>query len=127
MMVKERCPESCRTKLLLMKVNKGRCPRALDEFANISVLCQVEHFMYAFCYQFLVIFRCFGIFPLDHTIFLTFILPGSRDVVQTVKIDLQKFRFYEPGPNLVFVLKNIAHNFYMMQKGHVIAFYKIIQ
>ena len=55
-------------------------------------------------------------------------IPGSRDivqVVQTVQIDLQKFRFTEPGSNLAFVLKNIAHNFYKMQKGHVIAFYKI--
>ena len=57
-------------------------------------------------------------------------IPGSRDivqVVQTVQIDLLKFRFTEPGPDLAFVLQNIAHNFYKMQKGHVIAFYKIIQ
>ena len=62
--------------------------------------------------------------------FFTFIIPGSRDiaqVVQTVQIDLQKFRFTEHGSNLAFVLINIAHNFYKMQKGHVIASYKIIQ
>ena len=47
--------------------------------------------------------------------------------MQTVQIDLQKFRFTEHGSNLVFVLKNIAHNFYKMKKGHVIASYKIIQ
>ena len=48
-------------------------------------------------------------------------------VVQTVQIDLQKYRFTALGSNLAFVLKNIAHNFYKMQNGHVIAFYKIIQ
>ena len=48
-------------------------------------------------------------------------------VVQTVQIDLQKFHFTEPGSNLVFVLKNIEHNFYKIQKDHVITFYKIIQ
>ena len=114
----------------MVKVSKGRCPKALDDFADFSVLCQVGRFMHAFCYQFLVIFRCFAIFPLDRTDFFTFIIPGSRDivqVVQTVQIDLQKFRFTEPGSNLAFVLKNIAHNFNKMRKGHVIAIYKIIQ
>ena len=56
-------------------------------------------------------------------VFFTFIIPGSRDTVQvvkTVQIDLQKFRFTEPGSNLAFVLKT-------SQKGHVIAFYKIAQ
>ena len=48
-------------------------------------------------------------------------------VVQIVQIDRQKFRFTEPGSNLAFVLTNIAHNFNKMQKGHVTAFYKIIQ
>ena len=70
------------------------------------------------------------IFPFDRTSYFTFIIPGSRDivqVVQTVKIDLQKFRFTAPGSDLAFVLKSIAHNFNKMQKGHVIAFYKIIQ
>ena len=47
--------------------------------------------------------------------------------MQTVQIDLHKFRFTAPGSNLAFVLKNIAHNFYKMQKGNVIAFYEIIQ
>ena len=79
-----------------------------------------------------MIFRCFGIFPVDRTGFLqfTFIIPGSRDivhVVQTVQIDLQKFRFTEPGFNLAYVLKNIAHNLYKMQAYHVIAFYRITQ
>ena len=35
--------------------------------------------------------------------------------------------YTEQGSNLAFVLKNIAHKFYKMQKGHVIAFYKIKQ
>ena len=63
-------------------------------------------------------------------VFSTFIIPGSRDivqVVQTVHIDLQKFRFTEPGSTFAFVLKNIAHNLRKMQKGHGIAFYKITQ
>ena len=63
-------------------------------------------------------------------IFVTFIIAGSRDiaqVVQTVQIDLQKFRFTEQGSSLEFVLKNIAHNFYKMKKGNVIASYKKIQ
>ena len=47
--------------------------------------------------------------------------------MQSVQIDLHKFRFTAPGSNLAFVLKNIAHNFNTMQKGNVIAFYKIIQ
>ena len=75
-------------------------------------------------------FRCFGIFPFDRTgVFFTFIIPGRGDiaqVVQTVEIDLQNIPFTEPGSILEFVLKNTAHNFYMMKKGHVIAFYKII-
>ena len=64
-------------------------------------------------------------------VFVTFILSGNRDisqvVVQTVQIDLPQFRFTEQGSNLAFELKNIAHNFYKLQKGHVIAFYKILQ
>ena len=123
-------PRKFKDKLSLIKVSKGRFPKARDDFANFSVLCQVVRFMFAFCYQFLVIFLCFGIFPFDRTSFLTFIIPGSRDIVQvvkTVQIDLQKFCFTAPGSNVTFVLKNIAHNFYKMQKGHVIAFYKKIQ
>ena len=83
----------------MIKVSKGRFPKALDDFTNLSVLCQVVRFTYAFCYQFLMSFRCFGIFPLDRTGFFTFIIPGSRDivqVVQTVQIDLQKFRITAP-------------------------------
>ena len=114
----------------MIKVSKGRCPKALDEFADFSVLYQVGRFTFAFCYQFLMIFLYFGIFPFDRAGFFTFIITGSRDIVQveqTVQIDLQKFRFTAPGSNLAFVLKNIAYNFYKMQKGYVIAFYKIIQ
>ena len=114
----------------MIKVINGRCPKALDDFADFSVLCLVGRFTFVLCYQFLVIFLYFGIFPFDRTSFLTFIIPGSRDivqVVQTVQIDLQKFRFTAPGSNLAFILKNIAHNLYKMQKGNVIAFYKIIQ
>ena len=87
-------------KLLLIKVSKGRCPKALDDFADFSVLYQVVRFPIAFCYQFLMIFLCFGIFPFDRTSFVNFIIPGSRgivQVVQTVQIDLQKFRFTAPG------------------------------
>ena len=54
-------------KLSLIKVSKGRCPKEHDDFANFSVLCQVGRFTYAFCYQFIMIFPCFGIFPLDRT------------------------------------------------------------
>ena len=89
-------------KLSLIKVSKGRCPKALDDFADFNVLCQVERFTFVFCYQFLMIFLCFGIPPFDRTSFFTFIIPGSRDivqVVQTVQIDLQKFRFTAPGSN----------------------------
>ena len=45
-------------------------------------------------------------------------MPGGRDivrVVQTVQIDLQKFRYTEQGSNLAIVLKNITHNLYAMQ------------
>ena len=69
-------------------------------------------------------------FHLERTGFFTFIIPRSKDiaqVVQTVQIGLYKFLFTQPGSNLAFIIKNIAHNFYKMQKGHVIAFYKIIQ
>ena len=62
-------------------------------------------------------------FFLDRAGFFIFMITGSIDilkVVKTVQIDLQKFLFIEPGSNLAFVLKNIAHNFYKMQKGHVI-------
>ena len=58
-----------------------------------------------------------------HWGFFNFIIPESRDivqVVQTVQIDLQKFRVTEPGSNLAFVLKIIACNFYKMHEGHVI-------
>ena len=123
-------PRKFKDKLSLIKVSKGLCPKALDDFADFSVLCQVGRFTFAFSYQFLVIFLCFGIFPFDRTSFFIFIILGSIHIVQvvkTVQIDLLKFRFTAPDPNLAFVHKNIAHNFYKMQKGHVILFYKIIQ
>ena len=88
-------------KLSFIKVSKGRCPKALGDFADFNVLCQVGRFT-LFCYQFLMIFLCFGILPFDRTSFFTFIIPRSRDivqVVQTVQIDLQKFRFTAPGSN----------------------------
>ena len=53
----------------LIKVSKGRCPKALDDFADFSVLYQVGRFTFAFCYQFLILFLCFGIFFFDHTSF----------------------------------------------------------
>ena len=110
----------------MIKVSKGRCPKALDEFADFSVLCLVGRFTYAFCCQFSMIF-CFGIFPLDRTDFFTFIIPGSRDivqVVQTVQIDLQKVHFTEPGSNLAFVPQKHRAQLFQDEKGHVIAFYK---
>ena len=60
-------PIKFQDKLTLLEVRKGRCPKALDGFADFSVLYQIGCFTYAFCYQFLVMFRCFGIFPLDCT------------------------------------------------------------
>ena len=115
-------PRKFETKLSLIKVSKGRCPKAFDDLDNLSVLCQVRRFTCAFCYQFLMIFCCFGYFLSIVQVYVTFIIPGSRDiaqVVKTVQIYLQKFRFTEQGSNLAFVLKNFTHNFYKMQKGHV--------
>ena len=104
----------------MIKVSKGHCPNALDDFASFSVLCQVGRFTYAFCYQFLMIFVLLEYSLSTVLVFVTFIIPGSKDieqVVQTVQIDLQKFRFSEQGLNLAFVLKNIARNFYKMQNA----------
>ena len=123
-------PRKFEDKLSLIKVSEGRCAKVLDDLTAFIVLCQAERFTFAFCYQFLMIFLSFGIFPFDRISFFTFMIPGSRDivqVVQTVQIDLQRFRITAPGSNLEFCLKNIAHNFYQKQKGHAIAFYKIIQ
>ena len=117
-------------KLTSIKDSKGRCPKALDDFTNFSILCQVGRFTYVFCYQFLMVFRWFGIFPLDRTGFVTFIIPGSWDiaqVVRTVKIELPKFRFTEQGSNFAFVLKTSRTTFTRCKKGHVILFKKIIQ
>ena len=103
-MIKETYPASF-SKLSLIKVSKGRWPKALDDFADFSALCQVGRFTFAFYYQFLMIFLCFGIFPVDSTSFHTFVITGSRDIVQVVQnvpIDLQKFRFTVPGSNLAF-------------------------
>ena len=66
-MMKEKMPRKFEDKLSFIKVSKGRCPKSLDDFVNFSVLYQVGRFTYAFSYQFLVIFLCFGIFPLDRT------------------------------------------------------------
>ena len=52
-------PRKCRDKLSLTKVNKGRCPKALNDLADFSVLCRVRRFTIAVCYQFLISFRCF--------------------------------------------------------------------
>ena len=93
-------PRKFKDKLSLLKVSKGRCPKALGDFTDFSVLCKVGRFTFAFCYQFLMIFLWFGIFPFDRTSFFPLIIPGSRDivyVVQNVQMDLQKFRFTEPG------------------------------
>ena len=60
-------PRKFEDKLSLIKVSKGHCPKALDNFANFRVLCQVGRFTFAFCNQFLIILRCFGIYPLDRT------------------------------------------------------------
>ena len=35
-------PRKFGDKLSLIKVSKGRCPKALVDFSNFSVLCQVE-------------------------------------------------------------------------------------
>ena len=36
-------------KLSLIKVSIGRCPIALDDFADFSVLCKVGRLAYALC------------------------------------------------------------------------------
>ena len=62
-------PRKFKDKLSLIKVSKGRSPKERYAFANLSVLCQLRRFKYAFCYQLQMIFLCFGIFPLDRTVF----------------------------------------------------------
>ena len=62
-------PRKFEDKLPLIKVSNGRCPKALNDFADFSVLCQVGRFTFAFSYQFRIIFLCFGIFPFDRTSF----------------------------------------------------------
>ena len=52
--------------------------------ADLSVLCQVRCLTYAFCYQFLVIFPCFGIFHHGRTVF-TFILPEVKKSCKSCK------------------------------------------
>ena len=44
----KKMPRKFGDKLSLIKFSKGRCP--LVDFANFSVLCQVERFTYALCY-----------------------------------------------------------------------------
>ena len=60
-----------------------------------------------------MIFRCFGIFPLDRIFFNVFIFDSTDtvQVMQTVQIDLHKFRFTEPDFKLVFVLKKYYAQF----------------
>ena len=106
-------PRKFEEKLTSIKLCKGRCSKALDDFADFSVFRQVGRYV---CVLLLISdeFSVFGIFPFDRTSFFTFIIPGSRDIVQVVQIvqiDLQKFCFTAPGSNLAFVFKNIAHNF----------------
>ena len=57
-------PRKFEDKLSLIKVSKGRCPKALDDFADLSVLCQVGRFTFAFCYQFLMILFLFWNIPI---------------------------------------------------------------
>ena len=73
-------PRKFEDKLSLIKVSKGRCPKALDGFANFSVLCQVGRFIYAFCYQFLMVFVVLEYFLVTVLVFVTFIRPWSRDI-----------------------------------------------
>ena len=97
--------------LSLIKVSKGRCPKALDDYANFSVLYQVGRFTTVFCYQFLMIFIVLKYSRWTVLVSSTFIIPESRDIVQvmqTIQVDLQKFRFTAPGSNLALVFKNIA-------------------
>ena len=111
-------------------IDQGLWKRLINDFANFSVLCQLRRFTNAVCYQYLIIVLLFWNTISSPYLFSTFILSGSRDivqVVQTIQIDLPTFRFTEPGSNLAFVPQNIVSNVDKMQKGHVIAFYKIIQ
>ena len=47
-------PRKFEVTLSLIKVSKGRCPKALDDFADFSALCQVGRFRFGICYQFLM-------------------------------------------------------------------------
>ena len=75
--MKETCRESFRANCHRSRSVKAAVQSAYD-FADFSVLCQVGRFAFAFCYQFLMIFLYFRIFPFDRTSFFTFIIPGSR-------------------------------------------------
>ena len=112
---------------LNVKVSKGRCPKALDDFANCSVWCQVGRFTNAVCYQYLMIFRLLE-YSLATVLF--FHLHSIRNQIyragraiysnRPTKVLLHWTGFkFGIGP------KNTAHNFNKMQKGNVIAFYKI--
>ena len=48
-------------KVLGQTAIKGCCRKALDDFADLSVLCQLRLFTYAFCYQFLMILLLWNI------------------------------------------------------------------
>ena len=52
-------PRKFEDKLSLIKVSKGRCPNALDDFAVLSVLCQLGSFTLAFCYMYQFLIICF--------------------------------------------------------------------
>ena len=60
-------PRKFKDKLPLIKDRKGRSPKAIDDFADLTVFCQLGRFTYAFCYRLLMIIRCCRIFPLDRT------------------------------------------------------------
>ena len=121
--MKKRCPESFRTNCHWLRC----CPKALDDFVDLSGLCQVGRFTYACYYQFLMIFCCFGIFSLDCTVF--FITQKYRYRAGRANRSNRptKSCFTAPGSHLAFVFKNIAHNFYKIKKSRGIAFNKIIQ
>ena len=128
--IKVRCQESFMTNGHWLRSVKAALRKRLMTLP-ILVYCASQS---AWRMRFVINFRWFFV-VLEYSLstgldFSNFITPGSRtivQVVQTVQTDLQKFCFTKHGSNLAFFLKNIAHNFYKMQKSHVIKFYKMIQ
>ena len=115
----KKMPKKFLDKLSLINVSKCRSPKALEDFADFSVLCQLGLFTYVFCYQLLMIFRCFGIFLLDCTDFFQLYNTRKKSYragVQTVQIDLQKFCFIELCSNFAFVLKTSRTTFLRCKK-----------